>query len=327
MALHGMLAATGRSVSLPMVMGLSGHAFRLTLVPENIHIAGPTMYHFGQVLEQGLRNLGFTSRSVSEFKPSPSASINANQIEPSLLSTNAREKRQISQALPQALELIHRSVDRGYPVLAWDVFIPEFGLIYGYDDEQKLLHAGDNCGHDATIPYDHLGRGLIEDLFVLALDESFEIDQRQMLIGALQMAIAHDQGEEPTCGATHGLDAYAKWIDAFEKRTIEPNGNSYTLAVAQDARCNASAFWKEIAETWTDPAFDGIRPACQEASALYGKIADEYAQLCRLFPFPAGGEPNDPAQSEQAIALLTTIESQERQALALMENMLQALTA
>ncbi|QRG68281.1 RNA polymerase sigma factor [Brevibacillus choshinensis] len=327
MALHGMLAATERSMSLPMVMGLSGHAFRLTVVPENIHIAGPTMFDFGRVLEQGLRNLGFSSRSVSEFKPNPSASINANQVEPSLLSANAREKRQLSQTLPQALELIHRSVDRGYPVLAWDLFIPEFGLIYGYDDEQKLLHAGDNCGHQTTIPYDHLGRGLIEDLFVLALDESFEITQRQMLIGALQMAIAHYHGEEPTCGAAHGLDAYAKWLDAFEKKTIEPNGNSYTLAIAQDARRNASAFWKEIAETWADPAFDDIRPACLEVSDLYGKIADGFAQLCTLFPFPAGGEPNDPAQNEQAIALLTTIEGQERQVVALMEDMLQALTA
>ncbi|MDF2683058.1 MAG: hypothetical protein K0R47_4248 [Brevibacillus sp.] len=208
-----------------------------------------------------------------------------------------------------------------------DLFIPEFGLIYGYDDEQKLLHTGDNCGHSATIPYDHLGRGLVEDLFVLALDEPLEVDQRQMLIGAIQMAIAHYRGEGSFSGAINGLDAYSKWVDAFEKRTIEPNGNAYTLAIAQDARHNASAFWKEIAETWTDPVFEGIRPASLQASDLYGKIADGYAQLCRLFPFPAGGEPNDQEQGQQAIALLTAIESQEKQAVALLENMLETLTS
>ncbi|MED1950110.1 RNA polymerase sigma factor [Brevibacillus centrosporus] len=327
MALQGMLEAANRKLSLPMVMGLSGHAFRLTVVPEHVHIAGPTMFEFGPVLARGLRNLGFTSRSISDFKQAAGIEINANLVEPSQLGANAREKRQLSQVLPQALELIHRSVDRGYPVLAWDMFIPEFALIYGYDDEQKLLHSGDNCGHQGTIPYDHLGRGLIEDLFVLTLDESFETDQRQMLIGALQMAISHARGEEPAFGATHGLDAYADWLNAFEKRTIEPNGNAYTLAIAHDARRNASDFWKEIAETWTDTTFDAIRPVCLQAADLYGAIADEFAQLCRLFPFPAGGEPNDPQQSAQAIALLTSIEAKERQALALLENMLQELTA
>ncbi|KQL45101.1 RNA polymerase subunit sigma-24 [Brevibacillus choshinensis] len=327
MSLHGMLAATDRKMSFPMVMGLSGHAFRLTVVPEQIHISGPTMFEFDQVLQQGLRNLGFESRSVSEFKHCTDISINANHVDPALLDANAREKRQLSQLLPQALELIHRSIDRGYPVLAWDLFIPEFGLIYGYDDEKKLLHAGDNCGHSTTVPYDHLGRGLVEDLFVLALDEPLEIDQRQSLIGALQMAIAHYRGEGSFFGAINGLDAYSKWVDAFEKRTIEPNGNAYTLAIAQDARHNASAFLKEIAETWTDSVFEGIRSSSLQASDLYAKIADGYAQLCRLFPFPAGGEPNDPEQCQQAIALFTTIESQEQQAVALLENMLETLTA
>ncbi|MDF2683059.1 MAG: hypothetical protein K0R47_4249, partial [Brevibacillus sp.] len=119
MSLHGMLAATDRKMSFPMVMGLSGHAFRLTVVPEQIHISGPTMFEFDQVLQQGLRNLGFESRSVSEFKHGADTSINANHVDPSLLGANAREKRQLSQLLPQALELIHRSIDRGHPVLAW----------------------------------------------------------------------------------------------------------------------------------------------------------------------------------------------------------------
>ncbi|WNC15616.1 RNA polymerase sigma factor [Brevibacillus brevis] len=326
MALHGMVNAAGRSFSLPMVMGLSGHAFRLTVVPEQIHIAGPTMFPFNEVLQQGLRNMGFSSHVVNDFKPGENIGVNANFVDPSLLGAKAREKRELSQMLPRALELIHRSIDRGYPVAAWDLFIPEFGLIYGYDDEQKQLHAGDNCGHNATIAYDHLGRGLMEDLFVLTLGEAVETDQRQMLIGALQMAIEHYRGTEPGCGAVNGLEAYAKWLEAFEKRGIEPNGNSYTLAVVHDARRNASAFWRELADTWTDSAFDAVRPSWLEAADLYGGIAEGYAELCLLFPFPAGGEPNAPAESQKAIQLLQNIQSQEQRAAALLENMQKALS-
>lgn len=328
MALYGMAAYTERKMSLPMVLGLSGHAFRLTVVPEEIHISGPTMFDFGAVLQQGLRNMGFTSRAVSERISAADMGPNANLVNPSLLSPEARAKRQLPQLLPQALEVIHRSIDRGYPVLSWDLFIPEFGLIYGYDDEQRLLHAGDNCGHDQTIPYEHLGRGLIEELFVLAIDETVDVDPRTMLTGAIRMALAHYRGEEEGCGGSiSGLAAYAAWQEAFQKGTIEPNGNAYTTAVAHNARQSASLFWDEIADTWTDPAFDEIRPTIREAADLYRQMAETYAELCRLFPFPAGGEPNDPTQGRRTVEFLQSIEKQERQAVALLENMQAGLSA
>jgi predicted DNA-binding protein YlxM (UPF0122 family) len=310
MALYGLVEYTDRKMSLPMVMGLSSHAFRLTIVPDEIHIAGPTMFDFGEVLQQGLRNMGFQSRVVNERMAGPERGPNANLVSPSLLSFDARAKRQLPQLLPQALELIHRSIDRGYPVLSWDLFIPEFGLIYGYDDETKQLQAGDNCGHDQTIPYEHLGRGFIEELFVLAIEEAVEIDKSTMLTNAIRTALAHYRGAEQKCdGSVNGMEAYAAWREAYQKGTIEPNGNAYTTAVAQNARRNASLFWSEIAETWADPAFDEIRPVILEAADLYGQMADEYATLSRLFPFPAGGEPNTPVNSEQAIGLLHSIET------------------
>ncbi|MGG1662302.1 RNA polymerase sigma factor [Brevibacillus sp. NRS-1366] len=326
-ALHGLVEYTDRKMSLPMVLGLSGHAFRLTVVPGEIHIAGPTMFPFAKVLQQGLRNMGFTSKVVGGGEAECAPGPNATQVSPALLTPDAREKRPLAPLLPEALELIHRTIDRGYPVLAWDLFIPEFGLIYGYDDDRKQLHAGDNCGHDKTIAFEHLGRGLIEELFVLAIENIVEIDQRKMLKGAIQTALTHylEEGSDKSCA--NGLLAYAAWQEAFHQGSIEPNGNAYTSVVVQNARRNASLFWSEIAATWTDATFDDIRPVLQEASTLYGQMADEYAKLSKLFPFPAGGEPNEPEQSKQAIALLQGIESQERKAIALLRHMLEKLSA
>lgn len=321
MAICGLLEFTERPCSLPIVMGLTGHAFRLNVVPENVHIAGPTMFRFEEVLQQGLRNIGFRTRVVSRMTaviPGP----NANLVSPDLLTPEARLKRQLPELLPEALELIHRSIDKGYPALSWDLFIPEFGLIYGYDDDARELRAGDNCGHDQNIPYDALGRGLLEELFVLVLDEPVETDRRTMLQGALDTALAHYRGEEPggpLCA--HGLAAYDAWRDAFQRGGVEPNGNAYTIAVAQDARRHAALFWQEVADTWTDAVFDAVRPACREASALYGQIAEEYAVLARLFPFPSGGDPNHPEQREHAIRQIDRLRSLEQQAVSLLETM------
>ncbi|MFS0555028.1 RNA polymerase sigma factor [Brevibacillus sp. 179-C9.3 HS] len=321
-ALYGLVESTERKMSLPMILGLSGHAFRLTIVPETIHIAGPTMFHFQRVLQQGLRNMGFESRAVTSYHLSCAPSVNANQVDSSLLSPDARAKRQLSAQLPEALELIHRSIDKGNPVLAWDLFMPEFGLIYGYDDEKRVFYAGDNCRNDSTIPYENLGRGILEELFVLAIDRTLPIDQRTMLASAIQAALVHYRGEEPLdLSCANGLAAYAVWLEAYEKGTIEPNGNSYTTIVAANARRNASLFWSEIVETWTDAVLDEIRPLMKKAASLYGAIADDYDTLSMLFPFPAGGEPNDTEQGKQAIALLQAIERNEREAVSLLEKM------
>lgn len=327
MALSGVIENTGKKMSFPMVMGLSGHAFRLTVVPGEIHIAGPTMFDFTEVLQQGLRNMGFASHVVNESKGTEHPAPNTNLVDPALISPNARKKRELAQTLPEALELIHRSIDRGHPVLAWDLFIPEFGLIYGYNDEQKILYAADNCGHNATVSYEDLGRGIVEELFVLSVGESSHIDQRAMLTQALESALNHYRVQEHSHGnAVNGLAAYATWQEAYQQGSIEPNGNAYTTAVAHDARKNAALFWTELADTWTDAAFDAIRPAMREASELYTEIAEQFAELCRLFPFPAGGEPNNPENSQQAIAILQTIEQREQEAVVLLEQMRNALS-
>lgn len=326
-ALYGMVESTERKMSLPMILGLSGHAFRLTIVPESIHIAGPTMFHFQRVLQQGLRNMGFESRAVTSYHLACAPSLNTSHVDPSLLSPEAREKRQLSALLPEALELVHRSIEKGHPVLAWDLFMPEFGLIYGYDDEKNVFYAGDNCRNDSTIPYENLGRGILEELFVLAIDRAIPINHRTMLTNAIQSALVHYRGEEPQdLSCVNGLAAYAAWQQAYEKGTVEPNGNSYTTVVVANARRNASLFWNEIVDTWTDSEFDEIRPLMKEAARLYGVIADDFATLTELFPFPAGGEPNAAEQGKQAVALLRAIEQNEREAVSSMERMLAELT-
>ena len=99
------------------------------------------------------------------------------------------------EELERALELIQWSLDRGIPVMAWDLFVPDFGIIYGYNDETRTLR----CRHvtkDGELPYEKLGRGQAPELYVMAVTETIVVDKRTMLRGALQLAVrhAHEQG-------------------------------------------------------------------------------------------------------------------------------------
>lgn len=321
-AMYAMLEFTDRNYSLPMVMGLSGHAFRINVMEGDIHIAGPTMYDFAGLLGRGLRNLGYTVRTMWHRQPAYEL-VNSNLVAPSLMTPEAREKRELPQALPDALELIHQSIDQGVPVLSWDLFLPEFGIIYGYDDEKRMVMAADNCENDQWIPFDHLGRGLIQELFVLAIDPRTGEEAQPNLKSALEMILDHYHGKEarePRC--VNGLDAYDAWCAAFRAGTIEPNGNSYNLAVVYDARRYAAAFLEELADT-PDGLLQGLdeaRTLSRKAAASARATADRLEQLCAMFPFPSGGEPNNPAQADKAIQLLLSAKESERETVAILEK-------
>ena len=323
-ALHVMLSHTEKPFSLPMVMGLSGHAFRINLVEGDIHIAGPTMFDMPELLSRGLRHLGYQARSVSHFKEKESIP-NANLVDPSLLTPEASKKRGLSEVLPEALELIHRSIDRGFPVIAFDLFIPEFGVIYGYDDEKQVLFAADPTGQDKELPFENLGRGLIEELFVLGIDRFDAFEWRQSVRNAVQMALDHFNGNDvPLPGCVNGLAAYDTWISAFKAGTIEPNGNSYNLAVVHDARVLGSRFLDELSkrEDLGTQDVQAFRTLCQEAADLCRTTAGYLQELCNLFPFPAGGNPNDANQSTLAVELLQQAKRSEQEMVAKLEDLL-----
>jgi RNA polymerase sigma factor (sigma-70 family) len=324
-AMYRMLDYTKQQLSLPMVMGLTGHAFRITVCNGDVHIAGPTMYPFEDILPRGLRNIGWRCEIVEGMKPF--TELNTNLVDPAVLTVAAKEKRALHEALPEALDLIHRSIDRGIPVLSWDLFIPEFGVIFGYEDEQRRLKAIE-CVQNDTLSYDHLGRGVLEELFILGLTERIEKDERAMLHDALAMILDHYHGNEaPSDRAERGLRAYDVWIAAFCGGNVEPNGNAYNFAVVQDARVMAARFLAEISAGWHgEAAADGrIRALAAEGAEMYRRIAEQLCELTTLFPFPAGGDPNEPTSRDRAIEVLQAVKALEERAVALLARMREQL--
>lgn len=326
-ATYKMLQFTDRKLSLPMVMGLTGHAFRINIIPDQVHIAGPTAYFFGEVLSRGLHNIGFHSKFIDGM--SDGIGTNANLLDPSALEKSAMGKRSIHQELPRALDLIHSSLDRGYPVLAWDIFFPEFGTLYGYDDETRTLY-GEVCGKADTLPYENLGRSVMEELFVLAIEGSVDLTLQQQLRLALETAIEQYEGKEsvvPT--AVKGIAAYDAWIESLQGRKIEPNGHAYNIEVLRDARYYAAEFFKELIAAWPDANTEGpeLTQQFKEASVLYTGMCEKFSVLHQMFPFPVGGEPNSEDQATTAITLVEDIKALEIEAVAKLREIFAKLSS
>ncbi|GEL77841.1 hypothetical protein [Tenuibacillus multivorans] len=291
-------------LTLVEVMGYTGHAFRININAADVDVAGPTGYDWGSFFSKGLKNIGFTCQSVRTDHHTPPT----------------------PNELKEALSLVQTSIDKGVPVITWDLFIPEFGNIYGYDDEKRELMGKDPNG-DGPLAYEKLGRGQVNELFVMTLDEPFEVDQKTMLKGALELAIDHAYQNEhanETPPYQNGLVGYDAWIQAFEKGEVSDFGNAYNAVVVYDARKFAAQFFRKIEEEWLD--HDVVKSLAGQVAQEYQKVADHLGELVYLFPFPHGGDPNNPKNAQFAIEQLKQAKKYETQATEGLEKMKEVLS-
>ena len=86
-------------------------------------------------------------------------------------------KRKDSSESPRALDLIHSSLDRGYPVLAWDISFPNLVRCMAMTMKPEPLR--EVCGKADTLPCENLGRSVMEELFVLAIEGSVDLTLQQ----------------------------------------------------------------------------------------------------------------------------------------------------
>lgn len=298
-SVYAVLPYTGLNAqyTLADVMGLSGQAFRLTVEEMHVDATGPSMYFWESKFRDGLLNLGLTSEHAGDGGAPPTPFM-----------------------LNKGITHIRQSIMRGMPVIAWDLFTPEFGIVYGYDDSEQLLYAED-IRAKKTIPYDRFGRGMSGGLFVLSVTGESPIGEWEAVNHALNMAIRHAYGEMTFVGYVCGLSAYDCWKDAFRAQRVDLLGNAYTSEVVADARKHAAEFLRGLTRKLTKTGRRESAHLAEEAAMYYETISTTLAQFSALFPFPSGGSPNDPETAKIAIELLDKARISEEAGLALLERL------
>lgn len=287
--------------SLTDVMGLTGQAFRLTVEEQTIDATGPSMYFWESKFREGLLNLGLESEHTGDGGAPPTPFM-----------------------LNKGVMHIRRSIIRGMPVIAWDLFAPEFGLIYGYDDAEQHLHAVD-ARAKGTIPYDRFGRGLSGGLFVLSITGEAQIEEWQAVRNALHMAVRHTYGEMTFIGYATGLSAYDCWKAAFRNGSVDPLGNAYTAEIAADARINAVSFLRGLENKLSAEGWEEAAAVAAEAAECYEAAADALGSLSRMFPMPSGGNPREPEAVIAAIGLLGNAKAAEEEGAAVLERLIRSI--
>lgn len=116
-----------------------------------------------------------------------------------------------------AIAAIRESIDSGIPAISWDIGLPQWGLITGYDEGKQLLETLSITGERSSMAYGLLGKQEVPMLSVLTIAGRTDKTRDAILRDTIQLAKSHLKGEE-WCENAHGLSAYPALIRFFEDR-------------------------------------------------------------------------------------------------------------
>jgi hypothetical protein len=192
-----------------------------------------------------------------------------------------------TQIREAGIKRIKESINRGFGVIVWaPTSILEFGIIHGYDDNDRVFFVRDCSGKDVDpLLYTNLGKSECPMLFYQIVFDRVKIDREQIYRNSLNFAVKEWRKEHhihPDYACGHR--AYDKLQGTLERGDFNPFGLAYLLAVYGDAKENSARYLQFL--NLESSELRGLGPAAE----LSGKLAEVYRQLTDLAPFQGSNE-------------------------------------
>ena len=306
-ALEGALRYLGGALSTSYVMGVTGHAFRIAVARSAEGLTGGdgpqrADYERALPLYQGL------GREVTY-----------------LYAIRARDPA-YERHRELIIKRIRDGIDRGLPAVAYDLHLPEFGLIKGYDTRARTFAVSTQLSaqYGETLPWEQWPvPGREEAVHVFLLGKPLRVDRREAELRALRFAVRYlEEGEPRLRHVAAGFAAWERWLRAFQEgEAVSPSGNALLVQAVLSARAHAARFLREIAPDYP-PA---VAVAMKQAAAAYDALALPLSRLATMFPYPAGGNTASVALRREAAHELRRALEHEREAAAQLRAALGAL--
>jgi hypothetical protein len=289
--IKGCLDYLGLGVSDAWLFGATGHAFVIN-VHEVVCPSGPTAWNTEMLFKLG-KNIGYEIDGVFGMKSAD----------------DFAEKQKL------AWEHVRAAIDQGLPCYGWELDIPEYYVVHGYDDAGYYF-AGP-CLDEGRGPksWQELGDTEIGVIEMYSVKSGQAADDIQTVKEALTFALEHASSPAKWIFPKYkaGLDGYDTWIRALESGMADEHGMAYNAAVWCECRGYAVLFLQEAKER-----LDG------QAAALFDQALDRYqvvqanlATVADVFPFQ-GMEPEhikDEARIRTALEALRTARDAEAEGL------------
>jgi len=300
--IKGCLNYLDLDVSDAWLFGATGHAFVIN-VHDQLCPSGPTAWDT-QMLSKLGKNVGYKIDGVNVHK----------------------SQGDFGDKQKEAWDLGRRSVDEGTPCYGWELEVPEFYVILGYDDT-GYYYSGPGCDlGKGPKPWQELGDTEIGVIEMYSVRPGQAADDVKTVKEALEFALEHARNsgksvDSFTSRYKTGLDGYDNWINALEVGTADGLGMAYNTAVWTECRGFGTQFLREARGRLSGEA----GALLEEATEQYGKVYQHLERVANLFPFPPGNEIDDEERCNKAVAHLRNARDNEEAGLELLEKIAIAL--
>lgn len=264
--LYSVLTAAGKfKGSKYLLSGMTGFAFIFSAHKELI-VASTEMYGLRTAAFRSLDILGYYSEVYSGLK--------------NYLTFPLHQKRAIIRA--------KESIDEGLGVIVWAPGITDFGVIYGYDDEDGVFLYKDRHHKDEQILlYENLGRVEANFWMCQIIGGSIEKDIRDIYLDSLEFAI--DIWETPYIdeivhnrAMASGRKAYEYLINGMKKDDFYDKGAGKIIYYNMIAREEAYHYLNDVKEEL---------PEFYQAYLKYKELHEVYQRAKSILPpYPISGQ-------------------------------------
>jgi hypothetical protein len=302
--LHGCLKYLKVDPGFSWLFGGTGHAFIINMSQDGSCPSGPTAWITTPFFNLG-RNLGYQVESVFGDIRQP----------------NWEEKQ------AEAWLLTRTALDNDLPVFGWELAIPEFYVIEGYDEVGYYYNGPGDENGPSPKPWNELGVSGIGMLEIFSVKPGQPSSDKQTIVEALEFALAFNQGSPEWVLPDYraGPDAYRVWIKAVKSGQATLMGHAYNAAVWEECRRNGVSFLQEAKKRLqgsADRAFNG-------AIRAYAETAKQLKDITELYPFfennqedPLGDDP----RAEKAAEHLQDAQAAEEEGLAFLYEIVEGLS-
>ena len=275
------------------IYGGSGHAFALN-IHEVICPSGPTAWA-AEKCNKLAANVGLQVEDLSAYKTDEDV---------------AAKRQAIWQKVKAA-------IDAGHPAFGWELDIPEWYLISGYDDDGNYLFVN----FDETVKRKHhgaLGESGIGVTAACIVKPTKAADDRTVVREVIAFALEHGAGKDSHEVYRTGLAGYDLWIKTLEDNKAIGFGQAYNGVCWAECRRYAVQFLEEAKRRLDD---EELSPRFDEAIGHYTIVAAKLTELADIFPFEPGKDEamdermKDASRRQRALAAVRAARAAEAEGL------------
>lgn len=178
-----------------------------------------------------------------------------------------------------AVQWMKQSIELGMGGVYW---IPEFGVIHGYDDDDQVFYVQDGWSEESRIVlYDNFGINMTPFWYCQIFGDKVHISMQEAVLESLRLALYDWETMYKTLpdrSIASGRHAYVFLIRAFEQGDFDRSGAVYIVDSYLSARTEIKDYMQEV-KTY----LPGLDEVCSIYAELVNIVTEELAASMSLF--------------------------------------------